>query len=153
MQRWTSTVAVATVVLLAAGCGSPDRTPDRAPQARASQAQAPQAQTPQARAAGLELPAKARVLVPETSGSSDLALKRFTPGGGVYTVYARCSGKGRVTIVDAERPGDDPSRVACGSVVTVGRVYSEAQAQALRMRVSGGTATWTVAVVDGEYEA
>ncbi|MFJ7630527.1 hypothetical protein ACIQZN_28985 [Streptomyces sp. NPDC097595] len=142
MNRNLSVPAVAAAVLLAAGCGG---AAEQAPQRRA-------ANPAPSRAAGLQLPARAAVLVPETHGSADLDLKRFTPGQGVYTIYARCTGKGRVTIVDADRPEADPSRVACDQVVTVGRVYSEVEAQALRMRVRGGTATWTVAVVAGAHD-
>ncbi|NEC04022.1 hypothetical protein [Streptomyces sp. SID7909] len=141
MNRHLPVLAAAAAVLLAAGCSGAGH----APQKRA-------ANPAPSRAAGLELPARAAVLVPETHGSADLDLKRFTPGEGVYTIYARCTGKGRVTIVDADRPEDDPRRIACDQVVTVGRVYSEADAQALRMRVQGGTATWTVAVVAGAHE-
>ncbi|MFD5726065.1 hypothetical protein ACFWMT_08155 [Streptomyces sp. NPDC058368] len=142
MNRHLPVFAAAAAVLLAAGCSG---AAEHAPQKRAG-SPAP------SRAAGLELPARAAVLVPETSGAGDLDLARFTPQQGVYTVYARCTGKGRVTIVDADRPDADPSRIACDQVVTVGRVYSEAEAQALRMRVQGGTATWTVAVVAGAHE-
>ncbi|WP_328900606.1 hypothetical protein OHR86_12265 [Streptomyces sp. NBC_00441] len=144
MNRHLSVSAVAAAALLAAGCGGAEHAPPE-------RAGGPAAQ-PFPRAAGLELPAHAAVLVPETSGSGDLDLARFTPRQGVYTVYARCTGKGRVAVVDAGRPGADPSRVACDQVVTVGRVYSEAEAQALRMRVRGGTATWTVGVVAGAHD-
>ncbi|NEC69701.1 hypothetical protein [Streptomyces sp. SID9727] len=143
MNRHLPVLAAAAAVLLAAGCSGAEHAPrkgagDPAP----------------SRAAGLELPAHAAVLVPETSGSGDFELARFfTPREGVYTVYARCTGKGRVTVVDAGRPDADPSRIACDQVATVGRVYSEAEAEALSMRVQGGKATWTVAVVAGAHEA
>ncbi|WP_405937172.1 hypothetical protein OG338_11170 [Streptomyces sp. NBC_00726] len=57
-----------------------------------------------------------------------------------------------MTLVDADRPEADPRRIACDGVVTVGRVYSEVEAQALRMRVRGGATAWTVAVVAGAHE-
>ncbi|MEU2021948.1 hypothetical protein ABZ565_07265 [Streptomyces sp. NPDC016469] len=145
MNRHLPVLAAAAAVLLAAGCSG---AAGHAPQKRAGSP----APRPSSRAAGLGLPAHTAVYVPETHGSAELDLKRFTPGQGVYTVYARCTGKGRVTIVDADRPEADPSRVACNGVVTVGRVYSEAETQALRMRVRGGTATWAVAVVSGAHE-
>ncbi|MGQ4485785.1 hypothetical protein ACN6LM_001734 [Streptomyces sp. SAS_281] len=144
MNRHLSVPALAAAALLAAGCSGGEHAPPKRAGAAASQ--------PSPRAAGLELPARAAVLVPETSGSGDLDLARFTPRQGVYTVYARCTGKGRVTVVDTDRPDADPSRIACDQVATVGRVYSEAEAQALRMRVQGGTATWTVAVVAGAHD-
>ncbi|MEU2248499.1 hypothetical protein [Streptomyces sp. NPDC019224] len=144
MTRHLPVVAVTTAVLLAAGC---DSGPDHAPPQRTS---AVPRSSPGA--GGLELPAHAHLLVPETAGDSDLALRRFTPEQGTYTIYARCTGKGSVTIVDEDRPEEEPNRVACNGVVTVGRVYSEVEAQSLRMRVRGGAATWRVAVVNGERD-
>lgn len=144
MNRHLPVLAAAAAVLLAAGCGGADHAPQKRTGSPAPR--------PSSRAAGLELPAHASVLVPETRGSGDLDLKRFTPGRGVYTVYARCTGKGRVAIVDVERPEEGPSHVACHGIVTVGRVYSEVETQALRIRVEGGAAAWAVAVVSGVQE-
>ena len=144
MNRKLPVLAVGASILLVAGC---DSGPEPAPPRRADAAHKP---APSAK--GFELPAHARLLVPETSDSSDLALARFTPRQGTYTVYARCTGKGNVSIVDADRPEEEPIRVTCNGVDTAGLVHSELEAQSLRMRVHGGAATWTVAVVDGAQD-
>ncbi|MFF5336807.1 hypothetical protein [Streptomyces sp. NPDC013181] len=147
MRRYLPVLTAAATVLLATAC---DSTP--APDPASAPALAHTAPRASPSAAGLQLPAHAHVLVPETTGSSDLDLKRFAPDQDSYTIYARCTGSGKVTIVDRDRPDLDPSRVSCGGVDTVGLVYSDTKPQALGVRVRGGEATWTVAVVAGARE-
>ncbi|MCG7525463.1 hypothetical protein MHW47_13535 [Streptomyces sp. OfavH-34-F] len=147
-------MTITAAVLLAAGCssGQDESAVRKQPSGGASDSRSSAGKQAAPSEGGLQVPVHAEVLVPETSGSSDLDLKRFTPEQGAYTIYARCTGKGKVTIVDVDRPEEDPNRVACDGVVTVGRVYSEVEAQSLRMRVQDGAATWTVAVVAGEQD-
>ncbi|MFC8537011.1 hypothetical protein ACFUJY_24275 [Streptomyces sp. NPDC057249] len=154
MNRISPALTVAAAVLLAAGCsssGQDESAVRKYPSGGASDSRSSEGKRVAPSEGGLKVPAHAEVLVPETSGSSDLDLKRFTPKPGTYTIYARCTGKGKVTIVDLDRPKEVPTRVACDGVVTVGWVYSEVEAQSLRMRVRDGAATWTVAIVAGEH--
>ncbi|AVV41667.1 hypothetical protein C6376_09655 [Streptomyces sp. P3] len=69
----------------------------------------------------------------------------------MYTVYASCTGEGRMAIVDRNAPGDDATKIGCNGPVTVGRVYTDTTVQRLSVQIHGGTANWTLAVVAGGY--
>ncbi|MBG0854652.1 hypothetical protein I2W78_23110 [Streptomyces spinoverrucosus] len=99
----------------------------------------------------LDLPADAEILIPETRGGGSTDLPVFKPETDVYTIYATCTGKGRMTIVDRNNPGDDPSKIGCNGPITVGRVFTEITTQKLSVQIRGGTANWTLAVVSGEH--
>ncbi|MEV5936275.1 hypothetical protein AB0L56_26955 [Streptomyces sp. NPDC052079] len=68
----------------------------------------------------------------------------------MYTIYARCSGKGTVQVVDLAN-GDEPSLISCDGARTVGRVHTDEKRQALRVTVSDGNPSWRIAVVSGEH--
>ncbi|MFD0212439.1 hypothetical protein ACFVH9_25855 [Streptomyces hirsutus] len=70
----------------------------------------------------------------------------------MYTVYARCSGKGTVQLVDRVN-GSEPHSISCDGVRTVGHVFTDAKWQALKVRVTDGNPSWTIAVVSGEHAA
>ncbi|SCD53706.1 hypothetical protein [Streptomyces sp. ScaeMP-e83] len=116
MRRRLLTAAAAPLaaVLLAAGCsGSADTPADADPKTP------PTAGEPTA-APALEYPAKARALVPETSGAGSRNLPVFTPDEETYTLYADCTGKGAVTLVDWDDPDGEPHPIVCDGVSTVG---------------------------------
>ncbi|MFJ3159706.1 hypothetical protein [Streptomyces kanasensis] len=91
------------------------------------------------------------MLVPETRASGDRNLPPFTPDEPVYTVYASCTGKGKVKILD-QGDGSNPHPVACDGVRTVGTVHTEQKPQSLKIQVTDGTAEWTIAVVSGNHQ-
>jgi hypothetical protein len=89
--------------------------------------------------------------MPVTKGEGNTDLPVFKPETDVYTIYATCTGKGRMTLVDRDAPGDDPSKIGCNGPATVGRIYTDVIPQKLAVRTHGGTVNWTLAVVSGEH--
>ncbi|MFI8088546.1 hypothetical protein ACIF9R_09520 [Streptomyces sp. NPDC086080] len=78
-------------------------------------------------------------------------MPEFTPSEQAYTVYAGCSGKGEVAIVD--RAGDGKRHpVACDGARTVGVIHTPKEPQRLAIRVTGGTATWKISIVSGSQQ-
>ncbi|MCX4764618.1 hypothetical protein OG562_27360 [Streptomyces sp. NBC_01275] len=149
---------VLLVLLLTAACTATDDTAthdtrsSRAARSTPSAQANPSAQTNQsAKGSGLDLPAGSQLLVPLTSGTADTDLPAFKPLTDVYTVHARCSGAGTVTIVDRKHPDQAPNRVKCDGPITIGQVYTDPVEQALSVHVSDGAATWRIAVVSGTH--
>ncbi|MFF3886999.1 hypothetical protein [Streptomyces sp. NPDC001914] len=148
MRRYASLAAAALVGLFVSGCSASHEA--SAPvETRTS---AKPSVRPSVKESSFDLPENAEVLVAETSGTSDKDLKEFKPGKGVYTIYSRCSGKGKVTIVDRDDDKDGTTLVRCDGVVSVGRVYVDIETQRLQIRVAGDPTNWTVAVVAGEHD-
>ncbi|GAA2236161.1 hypothetical protein [Streptomyces indiaensis] len=98
-----------------------------------------------------DLPAKAKILVPVTTGEGSTDLPVFKPESDVYTVYVNCTGKGTMTLVDRNAPDDDPSKIGCNGPTTHGRIYTDVVPQKLAVRTDGGTVHWTLAVISGEH--
>lgn len=144
MRRYASLAAAALVGLLVSGCSTSHEA--SAPVETRTSAK------PSVKKSSLDLPENAEVLVAETSGTSDRDLKEFKPSKGVYTIYSRCSGKGKVTIVDKNDDKDGTTQVQCDGVVSIGRVYVDIETQRLQIRVAGDPTSWTVAVVAGEHD-
>ncbi|WP_328912383.1 MULTISPECIES: hypothetical protein [unclassified Streptomyces] len=101
---------------------------------------------------GLHLPAKATVLVPETTGTADADLPNFTALTNVYTIHTACTGKGKTTIIDRNDPDSSPIRINCNRPIVVGSVYIDTALQSLAVRIRGGSAAWKVAVVSGAHD-
>ncbi|UNO40215.1 hypothetical protein [Streptomyces sp. MST-110588] len=147
MRRHASASTALFIMLLAAGCtGGNDKGNDKG----AGQ-DTPGPSATKSNSAALDLPAKARILVPPTSGTGNAKLPGFKVDKDVYTIHARCVGKGKITIVYGNDPKDQPTPVSCNGPVTIGRVYTDAKSQSLAVQVSHGSPRWTVAVVSGEH--
>jgi hypothetical protein len=144
--------AAAAAIFLVGGCtgsadtDSPGGESQKTPAASTSSQQADATQPPV-----LEVPKNAEVLVTETTGTGNKNLREFTPSEEAYTVYASCSGKGKVTIIDRDGRGE-PHLVACDGVRTVGVIHTETKPQHLTIQVTDGTSNWKVAVVSGSHE-
>lgn len=151
MRRSPLTVAAVAASFLLGGCSGESGAKDPEP-GGSTASPGRLSRTGEAAAAGLDLPGDARVLVPETAGETGRELPAFTTEEGSYTIYARCDGKGEVSIVG--RDSSRPHPVACGGVLTVGVVHVEGkEVQRLRIQVVGGAAAWSVAVVSGNHQA
>ncbi|MEU3047626.1 hypothetical protein ABZ705_14085 [Streptomyces sp. NPDC006984] len=150
MRRYTLIVAAVAASFLIGGCSGEPGAKGPDPAGPTASPDRP-SRTPGTPPPGLDLPGNAQVLVPETTGDTDRDLPAFTPEEGVYTIYARCEGRGKVSIV--RRDSSKPHPVACNDVLTVGLVYVEKKAQHIRIQVAGGTATWNVAVVSGNHQS
>ncbi|MDO0913602.1 hypothetical protein QQM39_22995 [Streptomyces sp. DT2A-34] len=99
----------------------------------------------------LALPEKPDFLLPVTKGTDSRALPAFTPSENVYTIHARCKGKGTVTIQYGPKDSD-PSKIACGGPVTIGRVYTAPnERKHLSVKVDGTDVHWSVAVLSGTH--
>ncbi|MGY1498046.1 hypothetical protein ACW4TU_15835 [Streptomyces sp. QTS52] len=149
MGRRTIAVPTLLVLSLTAACAATDDTATR--DTKSSHTAQPTQSSQSVKGSGLDLPAKAQFLVPVTNGTADTDLPVFKPLTDVYTVHASCSGAGTVTIVDRKHPTQAPNRVKCDSPITIGQVYTDLVEQALSVHVSGGTATWRIAVVSGTH--
>ncbi|MFB8102391.1 MULTISPECIES: hypothetical protein [Streptomyces] len=90
---------------------------------------------------------------PETSGAGDENLPAFTPAEETYTLYADCTGKGSVSLVDRDDPDGKPHPISCDDVPTVGVVHTEAVPQRLMAKVTGGAAQWAIVIVPGAMRA
>lgn len=155
MRRRTVAAATAlTTALMAGGCSASTDSSDSAKETSRTPVASttPSSEAPESRESSLGLPEGAKVLVPEVSGNSDQELRKFTLSGDVYTVYARCSGKGTVQLVDRVN-GSEPHSISCDGVRTVGHVFTDTKRQALKVRVTDGNPSWTIAVVSGEHAA
>ncbi|MGW1296233.1 hypothetical protein [Streptomyces sp. NPDC002533] len=154
MRRRILTAAVPlTVVLLVGGCsGSADTgAPEGAGSKTSPTAGEPAASSPGSTSApALEYPEKAQALVPETSGAGNKNLPAFTPAEETYTIYADCTGKGSVSLVDRDNPDGEPHPISCDDVPTVGVIHTEAVPQRLMVKVTGGAAQWAIAIVSGD---
>jgi hypothetical protein len=146
MHRYAPLAAAALAGLLVAGCSASHET--SAPAEKTTPATG---RTNPAKKSTLDLPANTEVLVAEVSGTSDRDLKEFKPAKGVYTIYSRCSGKGKVMIVDKDDDKNGTTPVPCDGVVSIGRIYVDIETQHLKMHVTGAPARWTVAIVAGEH--
>lgn len=150
MRRCLAAATVAATFFLAGGCTDPAGTE---PPARGSR------NTPSADRSGrqattalpeLDVPENARVLVAETVGTGSADLPGFTPSEEAYTVYADCSGRGQVALVD--RDGEGQARpIACDGAGTVGVIHTDRKPQHLAIRVTGGAADWKISVVPGDH--
>ncbi len=155
MGRWAIAVPTLVVLLLTAACAATDGTATH--DTKSSHAAQP-SQSRQSghsgqfvKGSGLDLPARAQLLVPVTKGPADTDLPTVTPLTDAYTLHASCSGAGIVTIVDRKHPDQAPNRVKCDGPITIGQVYTDLVNQALSVHVSGGAATWRIAVVSGTH--
>jgi hypothetical protein len=151
MGRHAAVPTVLLAVLFAAGCSNSGYDAQSSDPGRAS-VQPSAELTETAKASGLDLPKGAQVLVPETSGTGDADLPKFKPLKDVYTVHARCTGGGTMTIIDRMNPKSSPSKVSCKAPITIGRIYTDITTQALGVRIRGGDAKWSIAIVSGEHK-
>ncbi|NEC20398.1 hypothetical protein [Streptomyces parvus] len=159
MRRRILTTAVSlTAALLVGGCsGSADTAAPGGAGSKTSPTAGEPAASPaspsspgSASAPALEYPEKAQALVPETSGAGSKNLPAFTPTEESYTVYADCTGKGSVSLVDRDDPDGEPHPISCDDVPTVGVIHTEAVPQHLMVKVTGGAAQWAIAIVSGD---
>ncbi|GHB31385.1 hypothetical protein [Streptomyces chryseus] len=154
MGRHAAVPTALLAVLLAAGCTNGTSSGDDArsndPGRTSGQPSAKPTET--AKVTGLDLPTGAQVLVPQTSGTGNADLPKFKPRKDVYTVHARCTGDGTMTIIDRNRPKDSPTNVSCKGPITIGRIYTDITTQALGVRIRGGDAKWSIAIVSGEHK-
>lgn len=150
MRRSLSLVAAAVAGLLAAGCStSSDHGEENSPRKDPTKQQS---KPHQDEGSALDLPSGAKVLVPEQSGAKTGTLRKFKPAADVYTVYARCEGPGKVSIVHRDDEKSEPRPIACDGVMTVGQVHTEIETQQLGIEVAGGAARWSIAVVSGAHD-
>ncbi|GAA0654423.1 hypothetical protein GCM10009535_36400 [Streptomyces thermocarboxydovorans] len=155
MGRHTALPGALLVLLLATACSGVDQDEAAVPNARhtpssgKSSSNDTEAEKPPKRPE-LTLPRGAKVLVPVTTGMGSADLPAFKPPTDVYTVYATCSGKGRMSIVDRDDAKGEPSKIGCNGPLTVGRVYTDITVQKLAVRIDGAGAKWKVAIVAGE---
>ncbi|WP_431774602.1 hypothetical protein [Streptomyces cucumeris] len=103
------------------------------------------------RRTSLDLPSGAKILMPVTKGTGDADLPAFKPATDVYTIHAKCAGKGKMTLVDRKVPGGKPTKIGCNGPITIGRVYTDITTQALSVQVHGGNLHWSIAIVSGEH--
>ncbi|MGC0208387.1 hypothetical protein [Streptomyces levis] len=155
MGRYTALPGALLVLLLATACSGADDGETTAPNARhtpsagnSSSADA-EAEGP-SKQAELALPRGAKVLVPVTKGTGTADMPAFKPLTDVYTVYATCSGKGKMTIVDRHDAKNEPSKIGCNGPLTVGRVYTDITIQKLAVHIDGADVKWKLAIVSGE---
>ncbi|MEG8281317.1 hypothetical protein [Streptomyces sp. AHA2] len=156
MGRYTALPGALLVLLLATACSGGDDGETTAPTARhtpsASNSSSDDAEVESPpKQSELALPRGADVLVPVTKGTGTADLPTFKPLTDVYTVYATCSGKGKMTIVDRHDKKSEPSKVSCNAPLTVGRVYTDITTQKLAVHIDGADVKWKLAIVSGEH--
>ncbi|MEU3205745.1 hypothetical protein ABZ702_18065 [Streptomyces cyaneofuscatus] len=159
-RRILTAVAPLAAVLLVGGCsgsadtGSPEGAGSKTSPAASEPAAspAPPSSPGGTSAPALEYPEKAQALVPETSGAGDKNLPAFTPAEETYTIYADCTGKGSVSLVDRDNPDGKPHPISCDDVPTVGVIHTEAVPQRLMVKVTGGAAQWAIAILSGDKQ-
>ncbi|MEU0008331.1 hypothetical protein ABZ079_29780 [Streptomyces sp. NPDC006314] len=99
----------------------------------------------------LALPEKPDFLLPVTKGTVSRTLPVFTPTENVYTIHARCTGRGTMMIQYGPKDSD-PSKIACGDPVTIGRVYTVPSEQKhLSVKVNGTDVHWSIAILSGTH--
>ncbi|MFH0517517.1 hypothetical protein ACHBTE_10095 [Streptomyces sp. M41] len=99
----------------------------------------------------LALPTKPDFLLPVTKGTASRMLPAFTPTENVYTIHARCTGEGTMTIRYGPKDSD-PSEIACGAPVTIGRVHTAPSEQKhLSVQIDGADVHWSMAVLSGTH--
>ncbi|MFF0504006.1 hypothetical protein ACFYUH_10465 [Streptomyces fimicarius] len=158
MRRRILAAAPLTAVLLVCGCSGPTDTgsPEAVgPTAPVTASGSPTRPAPSPSEGGtsapeLDYPEKAQALIPETSGAGSKKLPAFTPAGETYTIYADCTGKGSVAIVDRDNPDGEPHPIGCDDVPTVGVIHTETVPQHLTVKVTDGAAQWVIAIVEGD---
>ncbi|MFE2582118.1 hypothetical protein [Streptomyces sp. NPDC059378] len=142
-------VLLTFLLLSACSAGAEDSTHPATSASAAAKAPSGPA-SPKSPQDSLALPQKPSFLVPVTQGSRSEDLPAFTPTEGVYSIHALCTGKGTVSIRYGSHD-EDPSKVKCGTPVTVGRVYTDrGRQQSLSVQVDGSDTRWAVAVVAGK---
>lgn len=90
-------------------------------------------------------------MVAETVGTSGRDLPAFALSESAYTVYANCSGKAEVSIVDRDGQGK-PRPIACDGTRTVGVIHTDETPQRPAVQVTGGPSRWKVAVILGSQQ-
>ncbi len=157
MGRYTAMPAALLALLLTAACsgnnqddgGSTASSPHRSIERPSGTADADSSGS--ARNPKLALPEGAEILVPVTAGTGNSDLPAFKPVTDVYTVYATCTGEGRMSIIDRDNVKDDPSRIGCNGPLTIGRVYTDITVKNLSVRIDGADTDWSLAIVSGEH--
>lgn len=152
-MRPAAHVPVLLLLLLISACTDQDTEGSAHP----TRTESPATRVPSASASGkspqdsLALPRRPSFLVPVTQGSRSEDLPAFTSTEAVYSIHARCTGKGSVSIHYGPHD-EDPSKVKCGAPVTVGRVYTvRGERQNLSIQADGSDIQWAVAVVAGTH--
>lgn len=87
--------------------------------------------------------------IPATHGTDDLALPGFSLKDGSYTIYAVCTGGGKIKLERREEPALEPW--SCDGVPTRLRVRSDLPKHVMKIDVTG-SATWAIRIVHGLAE-
>ncbi|MEV8597817.1 hypothetical protein [Streptomyces sp. NPDC052012] len=156
MGRYTAVPGALLVLLVATACSGAGQEKPAVPNARSSSSAHPSssadAEPDGSKQPEFALPKRAKILVPVTQGTGTADLPAFKPLTDVYTVYATCSGKGKMSIADRDDAKDEPSKIGCNGPITVGRVYTDIAVQKLAVRIDGADVKWKLAIVSGEQK-
>jgi hypothetical protein len=155
--RYTAAPVGLLVLLLTAACSGTDKDAAAAPTAQGARSSAGPSggsdadHSPDGTNSAFTLPAGAKVLVPTTRGSGDADLPAFKQETDVYTIYATCTGGGKMSIGYRNAPQRDATTIRCGGPATIGQVYTDAVSEKLSVQTEGSV-HWTLGVVSGKYD-